>query len=196
MPDNPETDRTQQYRERDQRESFLATTIEEDPAATFAKLDIRIDIRESKSAELKRALELINRTNQFNLAGSRTSLKEINEWHRNPARRIVVVEASDKFGFMGIVCVVLLDLSGPELLIQTFVLSCRVFGYGIENTVINALKRMVRDERGAVTCLIRGAYRETPNNEPCRRMYPDNGFTWKTSHGLFARSDHLMTLPG
>ena len=43
---------------------------------------IRIDIRESKSAELKCALELINRTNQFNLAGSRTSLKEINEWHR------------------------------------------------------------------------------------------------------------------
>jgi FkbH-like protein len=179
LPDNPETDRTQQYRERDQRESFLATTIEEDQAATFAKLDIRIEIRELKSVELKRALELINRTNQFNLTGARMSLKEIREWHRSPAKRIVVAEASDKFGSMGIVCVALLDLSGPELLIRAFVLSCRVFGYGIENAVVNAFKRLVRDESGTATCLIRGAYRETPNNEPCRRMYPDNGFTWE-----------------
>lgn len=179
LPDNPETDRTQQYRERDQRESFLAGTIEEDSAATFARLDIHIEIREPKSAELKRALELINRTNQFNLAGTRTSFKEICEWHRSLAKRVVVVEASDKFGFMGLICVAVLDLSGPELLIQAFVLSCRVFGYGIENAVVNALKRMVGEGSGSASCLIRGAYRETPNNEPCRRMYPDNGFTWE-----------------
>ena len=188
LPDNPETDRTQQYRERDQRENFLATTVEEDQTATFAKLDIRIDIREPKSAELKRAVELINRTNQFNLAGSRTSLKEISEWHRNPVKRIIVVDASDKFGVMGIVCVVLLDLSGQELLIHTFVLSCRVFGYGIENAVVNALKRMVGAESGSAICLIRGVYRETPSNEPCRRMYPENGFTWEDESWVIRQS--------
>jgi FkbH-like protein len=179
LPDHPEADRTLQYRQREHRESFLATSTEEDPTATFAKLDIHVEIREPKSSELKRIAELINRTNQFNLAGSRTSLKQIREWHGNPAKRIIVVEASDRFGAMGVVCTTLLDLSGPELLVPAFVLSCRVFGYGIENAVLNAIKQIARDEPSGTGRPIRGAYRETPHNEPCRRMYPNNGFTWE-----------------
>jgi FkbH-like protein len=179
LPDNPEADRTQQYRERDRRESFLATTVQEDPATAFARLDLRAEIREAQSTELKRVTELINRTNQFNLAGSRTSLKAIRAWHSDPARRILVTEASDRFGPMGLICVALLDVSAGELRIHTFVLSCRVFGYGIENAVINAIKRMAASESRESALPIRGEYRETPQNEPCRRMYPDNGFTWE-----------------
>ena len=178
LPDRPEADRTQQYRERERRESFLAMAVEEDQATAFAKLDIRVEIREPKSTELKRTTELINRTNQFNQAGNRTNLKEIREWHTDPARHIIVVDASDKFGSMGLICVALLDLSGPELLISTFVLSCRVFGYGIENAVVNAIKCMARSGTSGAARPIRGAYRETPHNEPCRQMYPNNGFTW------------------
>jgi hypothetical protein len=58
------------------------------------------------------------------------------------------------------------------------VLSCRVFGYGIENAVVNAIKHMARDETSGATRPIRGVYRETPHNELCRQLYPDNGFTW------------------
>jgi FkbH-like protein len=178
LPDRPDTDRTQQYREREERANFLAATVEEDQALAFAKLEIRVEIREAKSTELKRATELINRSNQFNLAGSRTNLKEIREWCGDPARRILVVDASDKFGSMGLICAALVDLSGPELLIPTFVLSCRVFGYAIENAVLNAIKRMAQGENGGAARPIRGAYRETAHNEPCRKMYLDNGFTW------------------
>jgi FkbH-like protein len=178
LPEHPEIDRTEQYRQREQRERFIATTVEEDPATAFAKLDIRVEIREAKATELKRVAELINRTNQFNLAGSRTSLKELRDWHGDRARRIVVVEASDKFGSMGLICTSLLDLSGPALMVPTFVLSCRAFGYGIENAVINAIKSMARNETNGEVRPIRGAYRETPHNEPCRQMYLTNGFNW------------------
>ena len=177
LPDHAETDRTQQYRERAERERFIAATVEEDPTAAFSKLAIAVEIREPKPAELKRAAELVNRTNQFNLTGARTSLKELREWHDDPARRIIAVDASDRFGAMGLICVALLDLSGSELLIPTFVLSCRVFGYGIENAVLSAIKQLARGDAGAGPRPIRGAYRETPHNEPCRRMYPDNRFT-------------------
>jgi FkbH-like protein len=180
LPDHPETDRTQQYRQREQRESFLSVgeATAEDPASAFAKLEIRVEIREAKPAELKRVAELINRTNQFNMAGSRTSLKELREWHAPPGRRIVVVEARDKFGPMGVVSVLLLDTSGTSFSIPTFVLSCRVFGYGIEDAVLNAVKRLsARAGNGRGPLPIRGAFKETPHNEPCRAVYPKNGFT-------------------
>ena len=177
LPENHDTDRTQQYKEREERESFLNTAaVEEDPATVYNKLEIRVEIRQAKSVELKRVLELVNRTNQFNLAGSRTSLHEIRGWHDSPRHQIVVAEAADKYGSMGLVCAVLLDMTGPEIVIPIFVLSCRVFGYGIENAVLNSVRRRARGPFGREGRPIRGAYRETAHNEPCRRMYPESGF--------------------
>jgi predicted enzyme involved in methoxymalonyl-ACP biosynthesis len=76
-----------------------------------------------------------------------------------------------------LICATLLDLAGPELAIPVFVLSCRVFGYGIEHAVLSAIKRLARDAFGGNVRPIRGAYRETAHNEPCRKMYPENGFS-------------------
>ena len=179
LPDEPETDRTRQYREREQRENFMSGTLaaEENPTALFAKLEIRVDIRSARYSELKRVTELINRTNQFNQAGSRMTLKEVREWYEHPERRIIIVEASDKFGAMGLICVALLDLAGSEIQITVFVLSCRVFGYGIEDVVLNAIKRLALLVPGGAPKSIRGSYRETSHNAPGRSMYPRNGFT-------------------
>ena len=152
--------------------------VEEDPAMLFAKLKIQIEIREAKPSELKRVTELVNRTNQFNLAGSRTNLREVREWHETRHKHIVVVEAADKYGTMGLVCAAFLNLAGPEILVPIFVLSCRVFGYGIENAVLNAVKRWAQGTAECEARPIRGEYRETTHNEPCRRMYPENGFSW------------------
>jgi FkbH-like protein len=180
LPDQVESDRTEQYRERTRRESFLAKAAEteEDPARSFARLDIRVQIRPAKQSELKRVTELINRTNQFNLTGARVSLKEIRAWHAHSARKVAVVEAQDKFGAMGLVCAALLDQSGHELQIPVFVLSCRVFGYGIEHAVLGAVKRLAIGIWGRENACIRGAFRETTHNQPCSRMYPENRFTW------------------
>jgi predicted enzyme involved in methoxymalonyl-ACP biosynthesis len=90
-----------------------------------------------------------------------------------------VVEAVDKFGPMGLVCAALLDPSESELRIPVFVLSCRVLGYGIEDAVLGAVKRLAWAHRaaGGRPLTIRGAYRETLHNEPCRTMYPRQGFS-------------------
>jgi FkbH-like protein len=179
LPEDAETDRTLQYRQRQEREGFIAATaaVEEDQTAVFSKLEIAVEIRPAKESELSRVAELINRTNQFNLAGSRTSKKEIREWHHDADRRVVVVDASDKFGPMGLICATLVDPSGPEISVPVFVLSCRVFGYGIEHAVLSAIKRLALSGLGGNVKPIRGAYRETAHNEPCRRMYPENGFS-------------------
>jgi FkbH-like protein len=181
LPKQTEADRTLQYREREAREGFIAALAEEDPSALFANLGIRVTLREAARADLQRVTELINRTNQFNLAGSRTTFGEVGRWHGDPDYRILVVEASDKFGPMGLISVAILQRDGESLRILAFVLSCRVFGYGIEKAVINLAKRLALSEGGDGPLTILGAYKETSHNAPCRTAYPDNGFTWDDS---------------
>ncbi len=185
LEDQAETDRTQLYRERDRRESFMAATetVENDPAALFGKLELRASIREARPSDLKRVAELINRTNQFNLCGTRTSFREVSAWREAPGTHILVVEGADKFGQMGQICVAVLEIGADQARIPAFVLSCRVFGYGMETAVINAIKR----KAGGLPIV--GLYRETASNEPCRRMYPDNGFVWDGQAWTYEGSD-------
>lgn len=178
-----ETDRTQFYKQKEQRDSFLQsqTSVVEDQGALFSQLGLKVTVRDAKNGDLKRVAELINRTNQFNTCGSRTSVREITDWLAAGDRRILVVDCGDKFGSMGTICIAVLHDKPASLEIPIFVLSCRVFGYGIENVVVNAVKRLAR-RRGVKVV---GPFKETPHNEPCRKVYPENGFTWDGSAWIY-----------
>ncbi|MBP3956205.1 HAD-IIIC family phosphatase [Gemmata sp. G18] len=176
LAEQEELDRTQQYREKDLREQFLSTTVPDvDPGAMFAKLGLRVTIREAGRADYKRVVELVNRTNQFNLAGSRTSFREIEGWGSSPRAKVLVAEGADNFGAMGLVCVAVVELDAAAR-IPIFVLSCRVFGYAFETAMLNAIIDTVRITPANGAAVIRGAFHETAHNQPCRSMYPDHGF--------------------
>lgn len=176
LPEQEEIDRTLAYKQRAERQEFL-----EDPAAAaqeqrelFRRLEFRVGIRTPERKELKRVAELINRTNQFNMCGSRTSLSEVTGWYEGSTHEIMVVDARDKFGSMGTVCVAVTSESADRLEIPIFVLSCRVFGYGVETALLNYVKRSVGFP--AAGKQIVGRYVETPFNEPCRKTYEQHGF--------------------
>ncbi len=75
-----EGDRTQLYLQRKRREDFLneAGPLRQQ-TQSFGHLGIRVLVRPAVKKELRRVTELINRTNQFNLCGSRPSIHEVNE---------------------------------------------------------------------------------------------------------------------
>ncbi len=166
-------DRTLFYQQREQRNAFLqAQEQAEDPAAMFASLNLSLHIRPAAAADLKRAAELVNRTNQFNVRGSRTSVRDLAAWQENGGT-ILLADCADKFGAMGTVSVLTAGAADGALEIPIFVLSCRVFGYGIEMAVLNRVKR---DAVARGLAGVRGLLVETPHNQPCRRVYQDNGF--------------------
>jgi hypothetical protein len=73
----------------------------------------------------------------------------------------------------------LVDEHGEQnVRIPIFVLSCRVFGYGFETAMLNAIVRNVQVGSESQPPVIVGAFRETSHNQPCRQMYPDYGFRW------------------
>ncbi|HTT76934.1 MAG TPA: HAD-IIIC family phosphatase [Candidatus Binataceae bacterium] len=177
IPDQAEGDRTQIYRERRQRQQFLEGVIErEAPEALLANLNLRLKIRNANPADLTRAAELINRTNQFNVCNSRTNRQEMAGWSSSGRHRIILGEAADKFGAMGIVSVIVVELGAEGLEVLVWVLSCRVFGFGMETAMLNYLKHLAvfQGQRRIIGRII-----ETPFNEPCRGVYRENGFLWK-----------------
>lgn len=179
LPPNPGEDRTKLYHERVEREQFVGELARgagdaevEDEAAALAALGLSVKIKEASGADLKRVVELVNRTNQFNLAGSRTSLRELRDG-LGESHAVLTAEAGDKFGGMGIVGVMVVRLGSERAEVPIFVLSCRVFGFGIEHALLNSLKHLAPEDHA-----IAGHYAETQLNEPCRKLYPDSGLTW------------------
>jgi len=174
LPANPDEDRTQLYQQRVLRDGFLNDRAAvggpvEDETAALAGLELTVSIRTAERGDLKRAAELINRTNQFNLCGSRTSLRELRD--RLAARgAVVLADAGDKFGRMGVVGVMVVDVHADRAEVPMFVLSCRAFGFGIEYAVLNSLRRLVPPAFRLI-----GHYKETQANQPCRQFYPRVG---------------------
>lgn len=173
LGEQTEADRTQMYAERKARQGHLESVAElEDEGAVLAGLGLKVAIREAKEKELTRAEELINRTNQFNVRGSRVTRAQVQAWHQSATAKILVAEAADKFGTMGVVSILVLE--GEEILV--WVLSCRVFGFGIETALLNVARR--------TSSVLHGSIVETPNNQPCREVYATNGFE-KTGEGTW-----------
>ncbi|MGC2499363.1 MAG: hypothetical protein WA374_16565 [Acidobacteriaceae bacterium] len=131
---------------------------------------------------------MINRTNQFNLCGSRVTQADL-EKGLGQTHWVLTVNASDKFGSMGIVGVMLVRKDSGHLEIPVFVLSCRVFGFGIEFALLNAVRDLAPPNHSLV-----GLYRETAHNEPCRDFYAKAGLTWNGSRWV-GTPRHLVENP-
>ncbi len=86
-----------------------------------------------------RILELVNKTNQFNLNGVRFTAAE---WERKFTRSnsfLMGVKYEDKFGPLGTIAVVQGHESDRKVEIETWVMSCRAFSRRIEHQCLKAL---------------------------------------------------------
>ena len=174
LPEQNEGDRTQMYLERQARQSHLDEAAEkEDQQKLLASLGIKIALYPAKTKDLARAAELINRTNQFNTCGSRVSSQQVAGWSESPNHYILLAEATDKFGAMGIISVMVVEKIGDSLAVPIWVLSCRMFGFEIESAMLGYVADLGR-KLGVGT--VRGLIVDTPNNQPCRQVYASNGF--------------------
>jgi FkbH-like protein len=86
-----------------------------------------------------RALELVNKTNQFNLNGRRWSDAEWLAYMQDPNSILVLVSYRDKYGPLGKISVLAGRKSGQSMEIDVWVLSCRAFSRRIEHRLIQEL---------------------------------------------------------
>ncbi|TWI57437.1 HAD superfamily phosphatase (TIGR01681 family)/FkbH-like protein [Pseudomonas duriflava] len=131
-------------------------------------------------AELARTTQLINKTNQFNLTTRRYTEAEVEQLAVNPRAIALALRLKDKFGDNGLISVVLArpdaSLAPGELLIDTWLMSCRVLGRQVEEAVLDVLTTAAA---GAGYSALIGEYRPTPRNGMVAEHYPNLGFDYR-----------------
>ena len=86
-----------------------------------------------------RVLELINKTNQFNLNGRRLSESEWRTFNSHSDAVTVGVSYTDKFGPLGTVSALAGTQMGDRLVVECWVMSCRAFARRIEHQMLKVL---------------------------------------------------------
>jgi FkbH-like protein len=140
-------------------------------------LEMSVESGPFTTVDLARVTQLINKTNQFNPTTRRYTLDEVGRFAREQENLTLQFRLSDRFGDNGLVSAMILlpDLDQPgALAIDTWVMSCRVFGRQLEREAMNiAIEAAYR--RGASA--IRAEYIPTPKNGVVSKLYEGLGFT-------------------
>jgi len=114
-----------------------------------------------------RALELINKTNQFNLNGKRQTGTSWREYLGDPSKILLVAAYEDRFGPLGKIAVVAGRVSGRQLKVDHWVMSCRAFSRRIEHACLLHLFRKLELER------IHFDFVATARNGPLQSFFED-----------------------
>ena len=104
----------------------------------IAGLSGRLSLAEKTLANCERALQLINKTNQFNINGRRWDAAELAEYV-GKGGRIIAVDYEDRYGKLGEISALLVREHGAVLHVDAWVLSCRAFARRIEHGTMQLL---------------------------------------------------------
>src|SRR5207248_5467611 len=103
----------------------------------LASLNIQVEAEPLSEATLDRATQLLNKTNQMNLSTRRMIKEELQNWNQQPENTVLIFRVSDKFGDYGLVGVASFVLRDGNANVVDFVLSCRVMGRKVEETMLH-----------------------------------------------------------
>jgi FkbH-like protein len=137
--------------------------------ATVARLDSSADLH------MNRALELLNKTNQFNTSGARYTLEQCHQ-RLLAGYRLYVLMAEDRFTKYGLI--------GAAWTIQScvehLVMSCRALGLELEDAFLAYLAARIGGEK-----VLLGKLTHTAANLACREIFRRNGFEQVADNPVF-----------
>ena len=170
-------ERSGQYQANAERERLLGSTT--DMGVYLKGLGMKLDVRAFDGIGLTRIVQLINKTNQFNLTTRRYTESEIRDVMADPRAAAYQFRLTDRFGDNGMIAVLIGSLNGAgDMLIDTWLMSCRVLGRGVEEACLNVMVEAAL--RLGASCL-KGEYIPTAKNAMVSDLYQRLGFTLESS---------------
>ena len=136
------------------------------------ELNVRVDARPLDTADVPRAAQLLNKTNQMNLATRRLTEAQLLEWAASPGRYCWTFRVSDRFGDYGLTGLASIETAGDSASLADFILSCRVLGRGVEHAMLSTV---LHEARRLGLRRVSAQYRETPRNNPCLQFLRSSG---------------------
>jgi FkbH-like protein len=131
-----------------QNRQFAETSGKPGSAEEFlSTINAVITLEFNPPASDRRVVELVNKTNQFNLNGVRYTDGEWEDALRQPQGFAIAVSYQDKFGPLGKIAVLRGRTEPDRIHVETWVMSCRAFSRRIEHQSIAQLfRRFEADE--------------------------------------------------
>ena len=164
--------RAEYYRANAEREQLLQGGENIDDF--LSSLNMVATVAPVSPVSLERAAQLINKSNQFNLTTRRRTAAEVAALINDPRWLACTVSLRDRIGDNGLISVLLARRDGENLLIDTWLMSCRVLKRGVETLLCNYLCHWVRQNGVRRIC---GEYLATPKNGLVKDHYADLGFS-------------------
>ncbi|MGH7210439.1 MAG: HAD-IIIC family phosphatase, partial [Acetobacteraceae bacterium] len=165
-------ERTTQYQGNRARDALKSTATDLD--SYLRGLGMRLIWRRFDRMGLQRIVQLINKSNQFNLTTRRYTDEDVLAVMDDPAAFGLQLRLTDRFGDNGIIAIVIGRLREHDIEIDTWLMSCRVLGRQVEPTTLNLIAEQAR-HLGARRLL--GEYIPTKKNAMVKDHYARLGFT-------------------
>ena len=146
------------------------------------QLQLEVEVTPLSSANIERAVQLFNKTNQMNLATRRLSVRELQEWASRPNHQVWTFRVRDKFGDYGLCGVASLAVDGNCAELVDFLLSCRAMGRRVEEAIISIVAMKAR---AAGAARLRANCVPTKKNAPCLRWFEEQPIFQRHSDGTF-----------
>lgn len=136
--------------------------------AFLESLDIQITIEAANEINIPRIAQMTQKINQFNLTTMRYTDADVMGFLAN-GWKIWCISVADRFGDNGITgCIMINDNE-----IDTFLLSCRILGKGIEKAFV---KQILLELRNQGLTKIKASYLPTAKNAQVKEFYEKCGF--------------------
>jgi len=140
-------------------------------------LQMTVEAGPFDETSLPRVAQLINKSKQYNLTTRRYTEAQVRLMLQSPDLLTLQARLQDRFGDNGLISVIIArqitESQQPAMVIDTWLMSCRVLGRQVEQQLLNVLVGLAR-ARGAV--YLRGDYIPTAKNGMVADHYPRLGF--------------------
>ena len=160
------------------------------------QLNISVEIKNADDFTIPRISQLTLKTNQFNLTTRRYQEEDIRKFAQGAKKIVGCAQIQDKFGDNGITGAYIINKDNEQQwTIDTFLLSCRVIGRGIEDGV---LCHIIEKARKDGISQVRGEYIKTKKNQPAENFFENFGFKKEGDFWIFdtknqfKRPEHLV----
>lgn len=170
---NEDRNRGEMYRQEHKRTELKRSSSN---LEDFLKqLEIRVTMKKANNFTIPRIAQLTLKTNQFNLTTRRYQEEDVETLAQDHTKLIGCAQTQDKFGDNGITGVYIVNKNhvDKEWFIDTFLLSCRVMGRGIEDAMMGYILSKAKEEG---VSKVKAEFIPTKKNKPCEQLLPNFGF--------------------
>jgi amino acid adenylation domain-containing protein/FkbH-like protein len=171
-------ERADLYRKETERTSLLKSSLSFEDFIN--SLGLKITISRMRDDQIPRVSQLTLRTNQFNFTTIRRNESEIRDLGQSEKHSCLVAEVTDRFGDYGLVGLLIYEVKERHIEIDTFLLSCRAMGRGVEHVL---LQHVGKDafSRGLDSVVVN--YVPTPKNLPALNFIQTVGVACQEQEG-------------